>query len=79
MANCLRKSVTEEEGKTTRCSIREYNEAVRGRYLGASKKEKGRILDEFTKVIGYHRNHNIDAFPGKSLARGYISINQTIV
>ena len=39
----------------TRGSIREYTEAVRGRYLGATKKEKGRILDEFTKVIGCHR------------------------
>jgi len=39
----------------TRGSIREYTEAVRGRYLGASKKEKGRILDEFTHVTGYHR------------------------
>ena len=39
----------------TRGSIREYTEAVRGRYLGAPKKEKSRILDEFTKVIGYHR------------------------
>ena len=39
----------------TRGSIREYTEAVRGRYLGATKKEKGRILDEFTKVVGCHR------------------------
>jgi hypothetical protein len=39
----------------TRGSIREYTEAVRGRYLRASKKEKGKILDEFIKVIGYHR------------------------
>jgi len=39
----------------TRASIREYTEAVRGRYVRASKKEKGRILDEFTKVIGCHR------------------------
>ena len=39
----------------TRGSIREYTEAVRGRYLGTSKKEKGKILDEFSKVIGYHR------------------------
>ena len=39
----------------TRGSIREYTEAVRGRYLGAPKKEKGRILDEFVKVIGCHR------------------------
>jgi len=39
----------------TRASIREYTEAVRGRYLRASKVEKGKILDEFTKVIGCHR------------------------
>ena len=39
----------------TRASIREYTEAVRGRYLRASKMEKGKILDEFTKVTGCHR------------------------
>jgi len=39
----------------TRGSIQEYTEAVRGRYLGAAKKEKGRILEEFTQVTGYHR------------------------
>ena len=39
----------------TRASIREYSEAVRWRYLQAPKKEKGKILDEFTKVTGYHR------------------------
>jgi len=39
----------------TRGSIKEYAEAVRWRYLGASKKEKGKILDEFTQVTGHHR------------------------
>jgi len=39
----------------TRGSIREYVEAVRGRYFRGSKKEKGKILDEFTKVTGSHR------------------------
>ena len=39
----------------TRGSIREYTEAVRLRYLQAAKKERGEILDEFTKVTGYHR------------------------
>ena len=39
----------------TRGSISEYREAVRGRYLRASKKEKGKILDEFTEVVGCHR------------------------
>lgn len=39
----------------THSSIREYVEAVRQRYFLASKKEKGKILDEFTKVTGRHR------------------------
>jgi len=39
----------------TRTSIQEYTEAVRWRYLRSSKTEKGKILDEFTKVTGYHR------------------------
>ena len=39
----------------TQSSIREYVEAVRQRYFLASKKEKGKILDEFTKVTGRHR------------------------
>jgi len=39
----------------TRVSILEYVEAVRGRYFRVSKKEKGKILDEFTKVTGFHR------------------------
>ncbi|MGB2800428.1 MAG: hypothetical protein WBC82_11380 [Dehalococcoidia bacterium] len=39
----------------TRGSVREYTKALRGLYLSASKKEKGRILDEFTKVVGCHR------------------------
>ncbi len=39
----------------TRASIAEYVEAVRGRYLGGSKKEKCKILDEFTNVTGRHR------------------------
>ena len=39
----------------TRSGIREYIEAVRWRYLRASKEEKGKIMDEFAKVKGYHR------------------------
>jgi len=46
----------------TRGSIREYTEAVRGRYLRASKKEKGKILDEFTKITGCHRKAAIRLF-----------------
>ena len=39
----------------TRGSIQEYTEAVRERCLQASEKGKGRILDEFINVMGYHR------------------------
>lgn len=43
----------------TRGSIREYTEALLERYLRASKKEKGRILDEFVSVTLYHRKSAI--------------------
>jgi len=33
----------------------EYAQALRSRYFGASREEKGRMLDEFTKVTGLHR------------------------
>ena len=33
----------------------EYREAVHLRYMKASKREKGKILDEFIQVTGYHR------------------------
>jgi hypothetical protein len=38
----------------TRGSVLEYKEAVRRRYLNADKIEKGKILDEFVQVTGYH-------------------------
>ena len=46
----------------TRDSIREYAEAVRGRYFLVAKKERGKILDEFTKVTGCHRKAAIRLF-----------------
>lgn len=39
----------------TRHSIREYAQAIRNRYQKANKKEKTKILDEFTKTTGLHR------------------------
>jgi hypothetical protein len=39
----------------TRKSINEYLKAIRERYLKATKEEKGKILDEFTRVTGMHR------------------------
>jgi len=43
----------------TRGSILEYKEAVRVRYHKARKREKGKILDEFVEVTGYHRKATI--------------------
>ena len=53
----------------TRGSIREYTEAVRGRYLQTSKKEKGKILDEFIKVTGCHRKAAIRLFRRRNQPR----------
>jgi hypothetical protein len=39
----------------TRKSVNEYSKAIRERYMNGSKEEKGKILDEFTKVTGIHR------------------------
>jgi len=36
-------------------SIKEYVAAIRDRYYRSNKEEKGKILDEFEKVTGYHR------------------------
>lgn len=53
----------------TRGSIREYAEAVRGRYFLTAKKERGKILDEFTKVTGCHRKAAIRLFRRRNQSR----------
>jgi len=39
----------------TRGSVKEYAEAIRERYRRANRKEKRWMLEEFTRVTGYHR------------------------
>jgi hypothetical protein len=39
----------------TRSSVREYVGAIRERYVSAGRRAKGTILDEATRVTGYHR------------------------
>jgi len=57
----------------TRGSILEYLQAVRGRYLRATKTDKEKILDEFVRVTGYHRKSAIRALnspnPGKRIEK----------
>ena len=38
---------------------RESLATIRDRYRGSSKKDKGRILDEFISVTGHHRKHGV--------------------
>ncbi len=57
----------------TRGGVKEYIEAVQGRYLKAGRKDKGQILDEFTRVTGYHRKAAIRllrrSWKGKAVGR----------
>lgn len=50
----------------TRGSVKEYVEAIRSRYLRASRKEKTVLLDEFIRVTGYHRKAAIRLLRGTS-------------
>ena len=58
----------------TRGSIREYAAALRGRYAVAGKSEKGKVLDEFCQVTGYHRKAAVRllrAQPRTTVVRGH--------
>jgi hypothetical protein len=39
----------------TRGSVKEYTTAIRDRYSSADKVKEGKMLDEFVRVTGYHR------------------------
>lgn len=54
----------------TKSGIREYADALRNRYLSATKPEKRKILDEFIKVTGYHRKAAI-----RLMRNGYSKIH----
>src|SRR5688572_18782895 len=56
-----------------RQSKREYMARMQVRYLRASKREKGKLLDEVVEVTGYHRRHALRVlrhgrFPDPKLA-----------
>ena len=46
----------------------ELLQALRQRYLRASKQEKAKILDEFVAVAGCHRKHAIRLLSGSNSA-----------
>ena len=46
--------------KVRRDSQRELTEAMHPRYLKASRAERGRMLDQYVAVTGYHRKYPIE-------------------
>ena len=46
-------------GGMSRVARRELLASLQDRYQGSSKRDKGRILDEFIAVTGHHRKHGI--------------------
>ena len=70
LAHCLNEIVTQNRGGDrvgggiSKMVKQELLATIRDRYRSSSKKDKSRILDEFTAVTGYHRKHGI-RLPGK--------------
>ena len=46
-------------GGISKMAKQELVATIRDRHRQASKKDKGRILDEFTAITGHHRKHGI--------------------
>ena len=57
-------------GGISKMAKQELVATVRDRYQQASKKEKGRILDEFTAITGHHRKHGIRLLSGTADNKG---------
>ncbi len=53
----------------TRVTVHEYAAALVRRYRGASRREKGTILDEFCQTTGMHRKAAIRLLGGVSAVR----------
>ena len=51
---------------------------IRDRYQQASKKDKGRILDEFTAITGHHRKHGIRLLSGTAGNKGKQAVGRRI-
>lgn len=53
----------------TRAGVKEYVDALGNRYSRGSKKEKGKVLDEFVRVVGCHRKSAIRLLSHKRVNR----------
>ena len=57
-------------GGISKMAKQELVATIRDRYQQASKKDKGRILDEFTAITGHHRKHGIRLLNGTASTDG---------
>ena len=51
-------------GGISKMAKQELVATIRNRYQQTSKKDKGRILDEFTAITGHYRKHGIRLLSG---------------
>ena len=57
-------------GGVSKMAKQELVATIRDRYRQSSKKDKGRILDEFTAITGHHRKHGIRLLSGTADNQG---------
>ena len=57
-------------GGISKMAKQERVATIRDRYQRASKKDKGRILDEFIAITGHHRKHGIRLLSGTAGNKG---------
>ena len=65
-------------GDISKMAKQELVATIRDRYQQASKKDKGRILDEFTAITGHHRKHCIRLLGGTADNKGKQAVGRCI-
>ena len=65
-------------GGISKMAKQELVATIRDRYRQASKKDKGRILDEFTAITGHHRKHGIRLLGGTADNKGKQALGRRI-
>ena len=65
-------------GGVSKMAKQELVATIRDRYQQACKKDKGRILDEFTAITGHHRKHGIRLLSGTADNQGQQVVGRRI-
>ena len=63
-------------GGISKMAKQELLATIRDRYRESSKKDKGRILDEFVAVTGHHRKHGIQVLRQSGDAEEKVSMTR---